>query len=185
MDVHSPEQRRFNMSRIKGRNTRPEMMIRRWLWAKGYRYRLHRKELPGKPDIVLSRYHTAIFIHGCFWHRHGCRATATPESRRDFWLAKFRENVNRDKRNIEALMNNAWRVIVIWECALRGETADMGLITKQLSDFLRSDIRFAESVADLRIGDDDKIRKNQRAHRKTSTGWGFGGRDMISCNVSR
>jgi DNA mismatch endonuclease, patch repair protein len=135
------------MSRIRGKDTRPEMMVRRWLWANGYRYRVHRKDLPGKPDIVLPRYHAVIFVHGCFWHRHGCRATTTPASHRDFWLTKFQENVSRDKRIVEALMNDAWRVMVVWECALRGKTADLELVARQISDFLRSNIRFAESGA--------------------------------------
>ena len=146
MDVHSPEKRSFNMSRIKGKNTGPEMTIRRWLWTNGYRYRLHRKDLAGKPDIVLRRYKAAILVHGCFWHRHGCQTTTTPASRRSFWTAKFQENVNRDKRNIEDLLTDGWRVMVIWECSLRGKTADLELVGKLTADFLRSDICFAESM---------------------------------------
>ena len=147
MDVHSPETRSFNMSRIRGKDTRPELMIRQWLWANGYRYRLHREDLPGKPDIVLPRYHTVILVHGCYWHRHGCWMTTTPGSRRDFWLAKFKENSSRDKRNIETLLNDGWRVMLVWECTLRGKTSDLELVTEQISDFLRSDIRLAESGA--------------------------------------
>lgn len=147
MDVHSAEKRSFNMSRIKGKNTEPEMLIRRWLWANGYRYQLHRTDLAGKPDIVLPRYGAAIFVHGCFWHRHGCRATTTPASRRCFWTAKFQENVSRDKRNIEELLNDGWRVMVIWECGLRGATGDLERVGQQASHFLRSRISFAESVA--------------------------------------
>ena len=138
MDVHSPEQRRFNMSRIQGKDTRPEMMVRGWLWANGYRYRLHRKDLPGKPDIVLPKYRAVIFVHGC-------RSTTTPESRRDFWLAKFSENVSRDKRNIAALLEQSWRVMVIWECSLRGKNATPELVAEQIVDFLNSETRFAES----------------------------------------
>lgn len=82
MDVHSPEQRSFNMSRIRGKDTRPEMMVRGWLWANGYRYRLHRKDLPGKPDIVLPKYRAVIFVHGCFWHWHRCRRSAIPKTRK-------------------------------------------------------------------------------------------------------
>jgi DNA mismatch endonuclease (patch repair protein) len=145
MDVHSPEQRSFNMSRIRGKDTRPEMMVRGWLWANGYRYRLHRKDLPGKPDIVLPKYRAVIFVHGCFWHRHGCQSTTTPESRRDFWLAKFSENVSRDKRNIAALLEQSWRVMVIWECSLRGKNATPELVAEQIADFLNSETRFAES----------------------------------------
>ncbi len=146
MDVHSPEKRSFNMSRIKGKDTAPEMLIRRWLWTNGYRYRLHREALAGKPDIVLPRYRAAIFVHGCFWHRHGCQATTTPMTRPNFWTAKFQENVNRDKRNIEDLLNGGWRVMVIWECSLRGKTADLEQIGRQTSENLKSDICFAESM---------------------------------------
>ena len=145
MDVHSPDQRSFNMSRIKGKDTRPEMIVRKWLWANGYRYRLHRKDLPGKPDIVLPRYRTTILVHGCYWHRHGCWMTTTPASRQDFWLAKFQENVDRDRRNLQALQNGGWRVMVVWECSLRGKTADPALVAKQILDFLKSDTRFCES----------------------------------------
>ena len=145
MDIHSPEKRSFNMSRIRGKNTRPEMTIRQWLWKNGYRYRLHRKDLAGKPDIVLPRYKAVILVHGCFWHRHGCKATTTPASRTEFWLTKFQENVNRDKRNIRDLVNKGWRVMVIWECTLRGKTASLELIGNQISKFLVSDTCFIES----------------------------------------
>lgn len=145
MDVHSPEQRSFNMSRIRGKDTRPEMMVRRWLWVNGYRYRLHRIDLPGKPDIVLPKYRAAIFVHGCFWHRHGCSMTTTPESRKDFWLAKFSDNISRDKRNVEALLEKSWRVMVIWECSLRGKSADLEMLAKKIKAFLHSDIRYFAS----------------------------------------
>lgn len=125
MDVHSPEQRSFNMSRIRGKDTRPEMMVRGWLWANGYRYRLHRKDLPGKPDIVLPKYRAVIFVHGCFWHRHGCRSTTTPESRRDFWQAKFKGNVQRDKDSQTKLVNQGWRVLVLWECEIKNWGPDL------------------------------------------------------------
>ncbi|NTV91801.1 MAG: DNA mismatch endonuclease Vsr [Chlorobiaceae bacterium] len=147
MDVHSPEQRSFNMSRIRGKNSRPEMIVRRWLWSNGYRYRLHSKDLPGKPDIVLPKYRSVIFIHGCFWHRHGCVFTTLPESRRDFWLAKFQDNVNRDKRNVAALLEKSWRVMVVWECCLRGKNEVSELVAGQISDFLNSGILYAETGA--------------------------------------
>ena len=119
MDVHTPEQRSFNMSRIQGKNTHPEMIVRHWLWANGYRYRLHRKDLPGKPDIVLPKYHAVIFVHGCFWHRHGCKATTIPANNTESWCKKFNENVARDIVHIEALQNSGWRVAVIWECTIK------------------------------------------------------------------
>jgi DNA mismatch endonuclease (patch repair protein) len=145
LDVHSPEKRSFNMSRIRGKDTRPEMMVRKWLWANGYRYRLHREDLPGKPDIVLPKFKAIILVHGCFWHRHGCRMTTTPETRRDFWLSKFQENVCRDKRNLQALKGEGWRVIVIWECTLKGKTALPDAVFDQILTFLRSDVAFDES----------------------------------------
>jgi DNA mismatch endonuclease (patch repair protein) len=138
MDVHSQEKRSFNMSRIRGKDTQPEMIVRRWLWANGYRYRLYRKDLPGKPDIVLPKYRAAIFVHGCFWHRHGCSMTTTPESRKDFWISKFNDTINRDKRNVAALLENSWRVMVIWECTLRGKGAKLELVAEQINDFLHS-----------------------------------------------
>ena len=148
MDVHSAETRSFNMSRISGKDTQPEMMVRKWLWANGYRYRLHRKDLPGKPDIVLPAYNAVVFVHGCFWHRHGCRMTTTPETRLGFWLAKFKENIERDNRNIEALLKEGWRVMVVWECTLRNKTANPDLVSRQISDFLKSDDHFAESATE-------------------------------------
>lgn len=151
MDVHSAETRSFNMSRISGKDTQPEMMVRKWLWANGYRYRLHRKDLPGKPDIVLPAYNAVVFVHGCFWHRHGCRMTTTPESRQGFWLAKFRENVERDSRNIEALLKEGWRVMVVWECTLRARAANPDVVSAQITAYLRSDIRFAESATESRL----------------------------------
>jgi DNA mismatch endonuclease (patch repair protein) len=117
MDVHSPETRTYNMSRIKGKNTKPEIAIRKWLWSRGYRYRLHVKGLPGKPDIVLTRLKTIVFVHGCYWHRHpGCKYAYEPKSRVEFWTAKFVNNIDRDKRNQEALIELGWHVVVIWEC---------------------------------------------------------------------
>lgn len=145
MDVHSPDQRSFNMSRIRGRDTRPEMIVRRWLWAKGYRYRLHSKDLPGKPDIVLPKYRAIIFVHGCFWHRHGCPSTTTPGSRREFWLSKFQENTDRDKRIVATLLEQSWRVMVIWECSLRGKNTALALVAEQIEEFLNSETRFIES----------------------------------------
>ena len=146
MDVHSAEIRSFNMSRISGKDTQPEMMVRKWLWANGYRYRLHRKDLPGKPDIVLPAYNAVVLVHGCFWHRHGCWMTTIPVSRQEFWLTKFQENINRDRRNIDALRNTGWRAMVVWECTLRNKTANPDLVSRQISDFLKSDVRYAESA---------------------------------------
>ncbi|MEW5680294.1 very short patch repair endonuclease [Comamonas kerstersii] len=133
MDVHSPEQRTFNMSRIKGVNTKPEMLVRRWLWANGYRYRLHARELPGKPDIVFRGSKAAIFVHGCFWHRHGCRYATMPATKQDFWIKKFRQNTDRDKRNIQHLQMEGWRVLILWECEIK---KDFERVEFKLREFL-------------------------------------------------
>jgi DNA mismatch endonuclease, patch repair protein len=126
-DVLTPEQRRLNMSRIRGKDTRIELVLRSVLHAKGLRYRLHRKDLPGRPDLVFARYRTALFIHGCFWHGHGCHLSKMPETRKEFWAAKIAGNMLRDARAVAALREQGWRVAIIWECAIRGpgrKTAD-------------------------------------------------------------
>ena len=118
-DVLTPAQRHRCMSRIHSKATKPEMAVRRWLWAHGYRYRLNVKSVPGKPDIVMRRYRTAIFVNGCFWHGHeGCSKFVMPKSNTDFWQAKIERNRTRDTRNYEELMQAGWQVVVIWECNL-------------------------------------------------------------------
>lgn len=119
-DVLTPEQRQLNMSRIRGRDTKPEMLIRRGLHARGLRYRLHDRMLPGRPDLVFPRYRTVVFIHGCFWHAHGCLLSKLPATRHHFWRTKFQSNASRDQKAVDALLAAGWRVLVIWECALRG-----------------------------------------------------------------
>lgn len=120
VDVLTGEQRARCMSRIKGRDTKPEMVLRSFLHAEGLRYRLHRKDLPGKPDLVFKQYGCVIFVHGCFWHRHvGCQFTTTPSSNKEFWSEKLSKNAERDKRQIADLIQAGWRVIVVWECGLR------------------------------------------------------------------
>lgn len=105
------------MSRVRGENTTPELTVRKYLHALGFRYRLHVKELPGKPDIVLPKYRTVVFVHGCFWHRHrGCRYASMPKSNVKFWIKKFKLNVARDKRNAVALRKAGWRCLTIWGC---------------------------------------------------------------------
>lgn len=120
MDRLTRERRSWNMSRIRGRNTRPELAVRSLLHRLGYRFRLHSRRLPGCPDIVLPKYRSVVFVHGCFWHRHpGCPFAYTPKSRTDFWAKKFAENVARDRRTIGTLRQAGWKVIVVWECELR------------------------------------------------------------------
>ncbi len=114
------EQRSRNMSAIKSKNTKPEIAVRKILHSMGYRFRLHRKDLPGSPDIVLPKYKTVIFVHGCFWHRHeNCKYASTPKTRKEFWESKFKANVKRDKENQEKIKNIGWQSVVIWECQLK------------------------------------------------------------------
>jgi DNA mismatch endonuclease (patch repair protein) len=119
MDVHSKERRSFNMSRIGGKNTKPELMLRKWLWHRGYRYRLHYAGLPGKPDMAFPGRKKVIFVNGCFWHRHGCRYFKWPQSNAEFWKRKIESNVQRDRQNYEALTAAGWSYLVVWECAFR------------------------------------------------------------------
>lgn len=119
-DILSPEKRSWNMSRIRGANTKPEMLVRSMLHRGGFRFRIHDKSLPGKPDIVLKKYKSAIFVNGCFWHRHeGCSEATMPKTRRQFWKEKFQRTIERDKENKEALEKLGWDVIWIWECELK------------------------------------------------------------------
>jgi DNA mismatch endonuclease (patch repair protein) len=118
-DTLTPEQRHRCMSHIKGSGTKPELKVRRWLWSHGYRYRLNVKSVPGKPDIVMRPYRTAIFVNGCFWHGHDCGKSRMPKSNTDFWEAKIARNRKRDKENYRVLQENGWHVIVIWECQLK------------------------------------------------------------------
>jgi DNA mismatch endonuclease (patch repair protein) len=137
VDVVSAEVRSRMMAGIRGRNTQPERLLRRELHACGFRFRLHRKELPGSPDLVFPRYHAALFVHGCFWHRHaGCRYASTPATRADFWQRKFDTNVARDKRVQDDLTALGWRVAVVWECALRKGVKETG---ERVSDWLKID----------------------------------------------
>ena len=120
MDHVTKAKRSEIMSKVRGRDTKPEMRVRRRLHALGYRYRLQAKELPGRPDIVFRPRRKAIFVHGCFWHRHeGCRYASTPKTRTEFWEEKFRQNIERDDRNEKALSKLGWKTLIIWECQLK------------------------------------------------------------------
>ena len=118
VDTLSPAERSERMSRIRGRDTKPEIWVRRALHAHGYRFRLHRRDLPGRPDIVLPKYGTVVFVQGCFWHAHTCQKGRIPGTRSAFWEAKFEGNKKRDARNARALRAAGWRVLTIWECEL-------------------------------------------------------------------
>lgn len=130
-DVFSKEERSRVMRRVKSADTKPEMRVRRWLHAQGFRFRLHRKDLPGKPDIVLRKHKTVVFVHGCFWHGHeGCKAADLPASNREYWVAKIGRNVERDRRNQALLREMGWRVIVVWECGLGAMEAALAALRR-------------------------------------------------------
>jgi DNA mismatch endonuclease (patch repair protein) len=133
MDIYSKEKRSNIMARVKGTDSIPELTVRRMLHGLGYRYRLHQKNLPGKPDIVLSKYKSLIFIHGCFWHHHnGCKKSRLPQSNKEFWRKKILDNTTRDQRSIQSLMELGWKVMVIWECELKED-----FLAHRLNAFLR------------------------------------------------
>ena len=122
-DSLTAKQRSRNMAAIRWKDTKPELTVRRYLHRRGYRYSLHRKALPGRPDIVLPKWNTLIFVNGCYWHRHrGCALASTPKSNVSFWEAKFKGNVERDKNNLEALAILGWKVITVWECEVRNNS---------------------------------------------------------------
>ena len=119
-DNHTPEVRSYNMSRIKSKDTKTEEAVRKWLFKQGFRYRKNVKTLPGKPDIVLPKYKTVIFVHGCFWHKHsGCKYFVWPKSNIEYWKPKIERNVERDRANCEELKALGWNVLIVWECELR------------------------------------------------------------------
>ncbi len=136
MDVHSSDQRSYNMSRIRDKNTRPEEIVRKLLWKHGYRYRLHRKDLPGKPDIVFPGRKKVMFIHGCFWHRHDCCYFKWPKTNADFWKKKIENNAQRDLRNYDLLNTSGWHHLVVWECETK--TKDLGELWNKFEVFLTS-----------------------------------------------
>jgi DNA mismatch endonuclease (patch repair protein) len=131
-DNRTPESRSALMSRIGSKDTAPEMVIRKLLFSMGYRYRLHRSDLPGRPDIVFVRRRKAIFVHGCFWHAHGCKIGRLPKSRVDFWRAKLERNAARDAENERALRGQGWDVLTLWQC----ETKNLAQLREQVSSFL-------------------------------------------------
>jgi len=131
-DVHDTKTRSYNMSQIKGKNTKPEILVRKFLFGNGFRYRIHEKKLPGKPDIVLPKFKTVIFINGCFWHGHiSCKDFILPKTRREWWTNKINININNDVKNVLTLEQNGWNVITIWGCEIKA-----GLIETKLKDLL-------------------------------------------------
>lgn len=119
-DVHSKKTRSFNMSRIKGKDTAPEMLVRRYLFSQGLRYKLHDKQLPGKPDLVFPKYKTVILVHGCYWHGHkNCKYFVPPKTKTEWWLNKIGKNIERDEENLRKLQQLGWKCIIVWECELK------------------------------------------------------------------
>ena len=132
VDNLTKDQRSKNMSRIRSKNTKPEMIVRKKLHSLGYRYRLHKKELPGKPDIFLKKFNLAIFVNGCFWHQHGCKKTSKPKSNKNYWTEKLKKKVITDKKNKKTLLNMGFNVLTMWECEIvkNGETLEKFIIKK-------------------------------------------------------
>lgn len=133
-DRITKDRRSWNMSRIRSKNTKPELLVRSLLHRMGYRFRLHRKDLPGKPDIVLPKYKTVIFVNGCFWHRHkGCKRCTTPSSNEKYWQTKFERNVKKDRINQSELKKLGWKILIIWEC----EIADSARLKRTIDQFFK------------------------------------------------
>lgn len=148
VDVLTAEQRRLNMSRIRGKDTKPEMQLRRGLHARGFRFRLHCRDLPGRPDLVFPAWRSVVFVHGCFWHAHDCPMCKLPTTRAEFWANKIQKNNDRDARAVAALSERGWRILIVWECALRGPARlpDMVAIDRA-AHFLRLTEIHGEEIA--------------------------------------
>lgn len=147
-DRVTSEQRSLNMRCVSGRNTRPEIYLRKLLFSHGYRYRIHSKNVPGHPDIWLKKYNTAIFVHGCFWHRHiGCKYASMPQTRKEFWKEKFQKNQERDKKVKEQLANRQIKCLIVWECSLK-EMKKSNIVrenrVKKIIAFLASEEKYLE-----------------------------------------
>lgn len=123
-DTHTKEIRSMNMSHIRSTNSKPEEVVRKYLFSQGFRYRKNDKRLPGKPDIVLPKYKAVIFVNGCFWHKHDCTRFVWPASNQEYWIPKILRNAERDKENYQILENSGWRVLVVWECELKKKVRD-------------------------------------------------------------
>ncbi|MDM8292053.1 very short patch repair endonuclease [Faecalicoccus pleomorphus] len=130
MDTMTKEQRHRNMSHIKSKNTSLEILVRKRLFRDGFRYRINVSNLPGKPDIVLPKYHTVIFVNGCFWHRHNCKLATMPKTHTDFWKRKFEQNVKNDLANHKKLRNLGWHVIILWECEIKEDFEQLIKVTE-------------------------------------------------------
>ena len=143
-DVVDSRTRSRMMSGIRGKNTKPEVLIRSKLHRLGYRFRIHDKSLPGKPDIVLKKFSAVIFVHGCFWHRHKCHLFKWPKTRPDFWRNKINTNYRNDRKALKSLGKLRWRVCVVWECSIKGATKDIDGVVQEVSDWLLSEKQYLE-----------------------------------------
>jgi len=144
-DIVSEKKRSEMMSGIRGKDTKPELIIRKGLHRSGYRFKLHDSQLPGKPDLVFPKYNAIIFIHGCFWHKHDCHLFKWPSSRDQFWKDKLLGNEEKDKENNQELLALGWRILIIWECALKGKTClYTNTVLESAAEFLESDDEFLE-----------------------------------------
>jgi DNA mismatch endonuclease (patch repair protein) len=160
MDNVSKKKRSRIMAANKSKDTKPEKAVRSALYKKGYRFRLHRRELPGTPDIVLFRYKTAIFVNGCFWHQHGCKHTSKPKTRKAYWNAKFAANAARDEKNAAELRNDGWDVVVVWECEIR---KNIRKVATQLDRVLKKRLRDIEKKEFKDKTHDQKKKSSQKA----------------------
>jgi DNA mismatch endonuclease (patch repair protein) len=142
MDTVDRKTRSKIMASVRQKDTAPEMLLRKRLHHLGFRYRLHDKKLPGSPDLVLKKYQAVIFVHGCFWHRHGCKLSTSPSTRKEFWKDKFKKNIDRDKNNIEKLLQSGWRILIIWQCAIKIKT--IGEVSKIVGKWLNSNKKYRE-----------------------------------------
>lgn len=143
-DNLTPEKRKYNMRRIRSSNTAPEEKVRKYLYAKGFRYRKNDRRLPGCPDIVLPKYKTVIFVNGCFWHKHDCSRFVWPSSNKDYWVPKIQRNVERDKSNMGLLVADGWKVIVIWECEVKNSVF-LETMNRVISDIMKGDLKYGTS----------------------------------------
>ncbi len=156
MDVVSPEKRSQIMSAVKSKDTKAEILVRHYLWSQGFRYRIHRKDLPGKPDISIAKYKLAIFIHGCFWHGHeGCSRGRLPKTKLEYWEPKIRDNRNRDLRVQAELMRSGWASIIVWDCQLRTKTSissTLESITKSIESRISEANIYSHNSASTNLG---------------------------------
>lgn len=143
-DVVDPSTRSRMMAVIRGKNTKPEILIRRILHQHGFRFRIHDNKLKGKPDIVLKKYRAIIFVHGCFWHKHSCRLFKWPQTRPDFWRNKIEKNVINDQKAIKELMASGWRICIVWECSIKGAQKNLPAVANKIGGWLKGEKQFME-----------------------------------------